>query len=261
MLNQTEINIANNPSFHNIFIDDDGSGFPPIVFVHSLAGNSQQWSHQLAHFRKTRRAIAFDFRGHGQSLAPETNDYTMEALAQDIYVVVKQLKIEKFILVGHSLGGGVAISFADKYPQHVMGLFLVDPPGDSTQMPREDVKNYIETMESEAYSDFIEGYWNHILTGSSESIRAQVLQDLRNTPKTTVVKIFKELFRYNPVEALNHFSGPTMAVVNPSIETPFSLHKMIPHLNHAVMTETGHWLHLDKPIEFNQILDDFVSSL
>ena len=50
----------------NIFVDDGGAGSVSVVFVHSLAGNTQQWSAQLNHIRTTRRAIALDLRGHGR---------------------------------------------------------------------------------------------------------------------------------------------------------------------------------------------------
>ncbi|MEW5870748.1 MAG: alpha/beta fold hydrolase [Chloroflexota bacterium] len=73
-----------------IFVDDAGSGSVPVIFVHSLAGNTQQWCAQLDHLRETRRAIAFDLRGHGQSAAPANGDYAIEAMAQDIRTVVDQ---------------------------------------------------------------------------------------------------------------------------------------------------------------------------
>ncbi|MHA1964047.1 MAG: alpha/beta fold hydrolase, partial [Candidatus Thorarchaeota archaeon] len=124
----------------NIYIDDGGDGSLPVVFVHSLAGNTQQWSAQLRHIRTTRRGIALDLRGHGQSSSPENDDYAIDSMAQDIQMVIDQLGIQRFILVGHSLGGSVAVAYAGAYPQRVAGLLLVDPSGDSTQMPVEEVQ-------------------------------------------------------------------------------------------------------------------------
>ena len=65
----------------SIYIDDGGDGSLSVVFVHSLAGNTQQWSAQLSHIRTTRRAIALDLRGHGQSLPPADGDYAIESIA------------------------------------------------------------------------------------------------------------------------------------------------------------------------------------
>ena len=124
----------------NIFVDDGGAGSVPVVFIHSLAGNTQQWSAQLNHIRTTRRAIALDLRGHGQSLPPANGDYAIDSMAQDIQMAIDQLGVERFILVGHSMGGSVAGAYAGAYPERVAGLLLVDPSGDSTQMPVEEVQ-------------------------------------------------------------------------------------------------------------------------
>ena len=246
----------------NIFFDDGGVGSTPVVFVHSLAGNTQQWSAQLNHIRATRRAVALDLRGHGESSLPANGNYAISALAQDVHTVVNQLDITKFILVGHSMGGSVAVAYAGAYPQQVAGLLLVDPSGDSTQMPVEEVEQYIGTMMSDAYASFIEGYWHHILMGATDTTRAKVVQDLRNTPKETVVGISKSLFNFNPIPTLNQYRGPKLSVITPLNDTPFGLHKLVSDLPHIMIdTGTGHWLHMDKPAAFNQILDDFLASI
>ena len=245
----------------NIYIDDGGDGSLPVVFVHSLAGNTQQWSAQLNHIRTTRRAIALDLRGHGQSSSPENDDYSIDSMAQDVQTVVDQLGIERFILVGHSMGGSVAGAYAGVYPERVAGLLLVDPSGDSTQMPVEEVQQYLGALESEAYANVVEGYWSQILAGSADTTETKVMQDLRDTSKATVVGVFKELFKYNPVPALERYDGPKLSVITSVNETPFSVHNLVSDLPHKKITGTGHWLQLDKPEEFNRIMDVFFTSI
>ncbi|MBN2004916.1 MAG: alpha/beta hydrolase [Anaerolineae bacterium] len=245
----------------NIYIDDGGDGALPVVFVHALAGNTRQWSAQLSHVRTTRRAVALDLRGHGQSSSPKNGDYAIESMAQDIQTVVDQLGIGRFILVGHSMGGSVAGAYAGVYPERVAGLLLVDPSADSTQMPIEEVQQYMGALESEAYSSVIEGYWSQLLAGSVETTEAKVMQDLRDTSKATAVGVFKELFKYNPVPALERYDGPKLSVVTALNETSFSLHKLVSNLPHKMITGTGHWLQLDKPEEFNRTMDDFLTSI
>ena len=249
----------------NIFIDDGGEGSVPLIFIHSLAGNTQQWSAQLDHIRttgqKARRAIALDLRGHGQSLPPANDEYTIDSMAEDVQKAVEQLGIERFILVGHSLGGSVAGAYAGAHPERVAGLLLVDPSGDSTQMPVEEVQQYLGALESEAYPDVIEGYWRQILAGSAETTETKVMQDLHETSRTTVVGVFKALFQYNPVPALERYDGPKLSVITAHNETPFSLHNLVSDLPHQAIIGTGHWLQLDKPEEFNQIMDNFLNAI
>lgn len=245
----------------SIFVDDGGTGSVPVVFIHSLAGNTQQWSAQLNHIRTTRRAIALDLRGHGQSATPANGDYAIDSMAQDIWTAVDQLGVEKFILVGHSMGGSVAGAYAGAHPEQVAGLLLADPSGDSTQMPVEEVHQYLGALESEAYSNVVEGYWRQILIGSAEATEVKVMQDLRNTSRVTVVGVFRELFEYNPVPALKRFDGPKLSIITSHNETPFGVHNLVSDLPHQMITGTGHWLQLDKPEEFNRIMDDFLTSI
>jgi pimeloyl-ACP methyl ester carboxylesterase len=182
-------------------------------------------------------------------------------MAQDVQTVIDQLGIQRFILVGHSMGGSVAVAYAGAYPQRVTGLFLVDPSGDSTQMPVEEIQQYLGALESDAYSNVVEGYWNQILAGSTETTEAKVMQDLRDTSKATVVGIFKELFKYNPVPALERYNGPKLSVITALNETPYSLHRLVSDPPHEMITGTGHWLQLDKPEEFNRIMDEFLTSI
>lgn len=245
----------------NIFHDDGGSGGLPVVFVHSLAGNTQQWAAQLDHVRETRRGVALDLRGHGRSSSPSNDDYAIDSLAQDVHTVVEQLDLKSFVLVGHSLGGSVAAAYAGTYPDHVAGLLLVDPTGDSTQIPVEQVQSFIGALESEAYAQTIEGYWQRILTGSTAATEASVMETLRQTPKAAVVGALKAPYSYNPIPALERYHGPKLSVITPLNETPFSLHNLVPNLPHVLITGTGHWLHMDKPDQFNRILDDFLVRL
>lgn len=260
MNTQHVINMSETSYVGNIFIDDGGTGELPIIFIHSLAGNMQQWSAQIDHVRKTRRAIALDLRGHGQSKPNANGEFTIDLLVADVHAVVNELGLQKFILVGHSMGGSVAVAYAGAYPEHVAGLLLVDPSGDSTQIPEGEIRPFIDAMRSEAYQSVVEGYWQQILTGATATTQTKVMQDLRNTPKETVVELLTALFGYHPVPALNRFHGPKLSIITPITDIPIGLHNLVSDLPHVMVTGTGHWLHMDKPEHFNQILDDFLAS-
>jgi pimeloyl-ACP methyl ester carboxylesterase len=241
----------------SLHVDDGGSGDFPVVFVHAFGGNTIHWAAQLEHLRKTRRALALDLRGHGLSQPPAAGDYRMESMAGDIDAVVNNIGLPKFILAGHSMGGSVAIAYAGLHPQGVAGLLLVDT-GDSRQIPEGQKQQYIMALESDAYADVMEDYFNQILAGSAPGVREKIMQDIRGMREETAVSLLKEVLRYDPVPALGRYHGPRLAVVTPLNETPSSLHNLVPDLPHVVVTGTGHWIQLDKPDEFNRILDEFL---
>jgi pimeloyl-ACP methyl ester carboxylesterase len=242
----------------SLYADDGGTGDLPVVFLHSLAGNASQWSAQLEHLRSHRRAVALEWRGHGRSGVPSGGDYDVPAMAADVEAAVNRLGIERFVLVAHSGGAVVALEYAGDHPERVAGLLLVDPSGDARQVPAEQMEPFLAALASEAYASVIEEYWRSILEGSDPTVQTRILADLAATPKETVVGVFEALRYYDPLPALQRYRGPALSVVTPLNETPFSLHNLHPDLPHTTITGTGHWLHVDRPGEFNRILDDFI---
>ena len=236
--------------------DDGGSG-EPIVLVHSLAGNTRHWSGQLEHLRKTRRAVALDLRGHGKSEAPANGEYSMEAQAADVGAVADALGLERFALVGHSMGAGIALAYAGAHPERVTHLLLADPIGDGTQTPEAEVRPFLEALASPAYAETIEEYWSST-AGSDGAVLERLLRDLRQTPRETVLQGLHAVMAFDPKPALAGFRGPILAVITPANDFAYSMHRLGPGLPHRVITGTGHWLQIERPEEFNGILDRFL---
>jgi len=233
----------------------------PVVFLHSLAGSTSHWSSQLNHARTERRAVAIDLRGHGGSKPPLDGDYSLAAMARDVEAVVDGLSIEQFVLVGHSMGGTVAIEYTGRHDKRVAGLLLVDVAGNPGQFPPEQVSQFLESLESDSYQTFVQDYWKQILVGSTREVRDAVMKGLRNTRKETVVSAFKEALSYNPLPALGRYTGPRLSVITPLNDTPFSLHRVLPDFPFLMITGTSHWLHMDRPDHFNRVLDEFLDQV
>ncbi len=245
----------------SLAVDDGGSGGVPVVFVHSLAGNTGQWRAQLDHLRPRRRAIALDLRGHGASDPPRDGDYTLHAMAGDVAAVVDTLGLARFVLVGHSFGGDVAMTYAARHPDRIAGLLLVDPDGDPSGIPAAAWDGLIGALESDAYRRTIEAHWATINQNADSAVRERVLADLRATPPEAVVAAFKSMRRFDPRAALQAYRGPATSVVSDLNNAPFSLHNVIPELETVRVHGTGHWLQMDKPDEFNRLLDTFLADV
>lgn len=244
-----------------LMVDDDGSGDLPVLFVHSLCGNSTYWSAQLEHLRHTRQAVAFDLRGHGRSQAPADNDYSLDSLATDIDAVVDCIGLDRFVLVGHSIGGSVALHYAGLRPQRVAGLLLLDATADVRQLPLELKRKFITALESEDCHRFFENFWEHFLAGSSSRTREIVLADLHKAPRELIAGMIGSVLKFNPLPPLASYKGPKCAVAIPTNDTPLSLHNLVPDLPHVTITGTGHWLQMDIPAEFNRVLNGFLDTV
>ena len=239
-----------------IAVDDGGRGSLPVVLVHSLAGNSTHWAAQLEHLRRDRRAVALDIRGHGRSEPPKDGDYTIAGMAGDVAAVVDTLGLDRFVLMGHSMGGGVALVYAGAHPDRVAGLFLVDPIGDGKQIRPAEAKAYLGGFETN-YDSTSQGYWTTV-AGPDSAIRKRLLADLQATPREAVVQVLRDLMQFDPDPALARYSGPKLSVVTPHNDMPSSLHRLGKGFPHRMVEGTGHWIQLDKPDEFNRLLDEFL---
>jgi pimeloyl-ACP methyl ester carboxylesterase len=245
-------------------VDDGGppgerGGALPVVFVHSIAGNSTHWAKQLEHLRQNRRAVVLDLRGHGRSEPPENGDYSIAGMASDVAAVLDTLGLDRVVLVGHSMGGGVALTYAGANPHRVAGLVLVDPIGDGKQVPPGEAKAFLSGFESD-YDGTSRKYWTEI-AGPDSTIRDRLLADLRATPRDAVVQGLRSVMQFNPQPALARYDGPKLSIVTPYNDQPLSLHRLGKGFPHRMMQGTGHWIQLDEPEVFNRILDEFLKTV
>jgi len=241
-----------------IYVDDGGGteGLP-VLFLHSFGGDSGHWASQLSHLRHHRRALAMDLRGHGKSAAPRNGDYSVPAMAKDIDAVIDALKLKRVVLVGHSMGGAAAIAYAGAHPGRVAGLVLVGAPG---RMPLEQSRPIVQAIEA-SYDETMKGYWEKLVTGAQPHVRTQILSQMESVPPEASLAIVKALFQYDPLPALDRYPGPKLVIFTPQGDTPNDLQNLRPQVLRRSMEGTSHWPHLDRPAEFNQVLDEFLAQL
>jgi pimeloyl-ACP methyl ester carboxylesterase len=242
-----------------LYVKDEGAGETPIVFLHSFGGSSSHWKDQLQHLRENYRVIAFDFRGHGRSDSPGDNDYSAESLAADLAAVVDNLNLEDFVLAGHSMGGAAAIAYAGKNPQKISGLVLTGTPGKSSP---EQSKQIIASLESDAYEKVMADYTKQLLTHAKPEVDISVKKGINKLSKETTLNIVKAMFQFDPLPALHRYKGPTLIIATArEDQQPTALHHQVPGVEKKIIDGTSHWIQMDKPQEFNGLLDDFLRTI
>lgn len=102
-----------------------GSAEPTIVFVHGWLGDHELWRRQVEEFSADHRVARLDLAGHGKSTTART-DFTMQAFAADVVAVCDAVHAQRIVLVGHSMGGPVAVEAAEKLGGRVAGIIAVD---------------------------------------------------------------------------------------------------------------------------------------
>jgi pimeloyl-ACP methyl ester carboxylesterase len=112
------------------YIELNPSGKKDVLFIHGLGSNLKFWRYQVDVFKdRGYRVLALDLPGYGKSDKPGSFSYTMEALADVVKEFIKALKIHKPVVVGHSMGGHIALSLAIRYPKVPGSLVLTSPAG------------------------------------------------------------------------------------------------------------------------------------
>jgi esterase len=99
---------------------------PPLVAIHGLGDNAESWDEVAAVLGEKYRVLALDQRGHGGSA--RTGIYSFELMCEDLLLFANAMELERFTLIGHSMGGQVSYLFAEAYPTRLDRLVLEDTP-------------------------------------------------------------------------------------------------------------------------------------
>ena len=132
---------------------DQGKG-TAIVFLHGFLENQKMWEAFVPELSKKYRIITIDLLGHGNS---ESLGYvhSMEDNADVVYAVLAELRIRKAALVGHSMGGYVALAFAELYPEAVKGLVLLNSTSRADSEERKANRDRAIKAVKQNYSNFV----------------------------------------------------------------------------------------------------------
>ncbi|MFP5333306.1 MAG: alpha/beta fold hydrolase, partial [Acidimicrobiia bacterium] len=108
---------------HDLWLVDSGNG-PTVLLIHGLLGSHRNWLHLVDRLDDRHRVLAPDLFGHGASAKP-MGDYSLGAHAATLRDLLDRLNVDRVSLVGHSLGGGIAMQFCYLFPERVDRLVLV----------------------------------------------------------------------------------------------------------------------------------------
>lgn len=111
-----------------IAVHDVGKGERTIVMIHGLGSSMPAWTKNIAALARDHRVVTIDLPGYGKS-SKSNYEYTMHFFAKVVHGVVRELNLSRVVLVGHSMGGQIAMTYALDYPDAVEALVLTSPAG------------------------------------------------------------------------------------------------------------------------------------
>lgn len=245
-----------------IHYKESGNGSTTILFVHGWLGNTEWWAAQQENFKNKFHVIQIDLAGHGKSDASR-QDWTSAGYADDIKAVADAAGSQEIILVGHSMSGAYVLEASLKIPQ-VKGLILIDT-----------LKNLDETFTEEQTEEVLSLYKSdfkhtveHLLPQylfveqtppevkerlqyeflqNEPELAINVLRPLYKTDFRTIAKLVQV-----PVIAINSDASPTDLENN---------RKYLKNYHYVTIEGVGHYPMLEKPDEFNTIIDGVIKKL
>jgi pimeloyl-ACP methyl ester carboxylesterase len=259
-----------------LYYEDHGSG-APIIFVHEFAGDVRSWAPQIHGLSRRFRCIAFNARGYPPSSVPEMeSDYGYEKAVDDVRIVMDTCKLDSAHIVGLSMGGYAAMSFAITHPARTRSAVIAaagsgsDPEGrpayleESAQLADrleqlgmvEGIAKYAHSPSREplkekdplGFAEFLRNFSEHSAKGSARTLRGFQIG------RPTIYSWDSELKRMQ-VPALIIVGDRDAACVRPS----FFLRNRLPNSRLAVMPNTGHCANLEEPAIFNHFVEELVS--
>ena len=256
----------------HLFSEEAGTG-PPIIFVHAYPVGRTMWGPQVAHFQQGYRAIAYDCRGFGESDAPLAPDeYSQPRSVEDLRGLLRGLGIRQAAVVGLSMGGNIALHFALNYPAQVAGVVICDTGAgsDDPLQFRAVTDGWARTAETGGVEGFAAAILEHPVwagyaaRGPAEAaamrkmITAHPPRSMAHTARGTLgqrppIFALEERLRTLAVPSLIVVGERDLACIAPSQ----FLADRIPDAQLNVMEGCGHFNNLERPAEFNRILEAF----
>jgi pimeloyl-ACP methyl ester carboxylesterase len=242
---------------------DLGSGPDPIVLIHGWACDHTFMQPQLEYLRQSHRVLAIDLCGHGQSYAPE-HKYTLTQFAGDIQWLCTTLNLPPVIVVGHSMGGEVALELAGTHPHIVSAICLID----SVLFPSQSFRTQLQLVESELiganYLAALEQLAESLFIETDDPVRkAELISRMRRTAQNVATASFRaHLLDYNFAAAANACKVPTayIAATRPLADLD-KFRQHCPQVMTGQVFGSGHFSPLEVPEQVNSMLDRYLGIL
>jgi esterase len=159
---------------------------PPVLFLHGRSLTAHTWDLVSLALRPRYRCLALDLRGHGDSSWSPEADYTLDAHCADLEGVVEQLGLERFILVGMSLGGAISLTYAGRHADRLAALVLVDVGPDTHRAGSRRISDFVAgPRELDSVEQFVERAMAFNPRRRPELLRRSLFHNLRQTPSGT----------------------------------------------------------------------------
>jgi pimeloyl-ACP methyl ester carboxylesterase len=244
-----------------------GRGEPLVVLIHGWSCDANYWRAQIDDLKGTYTVVAVNLAGHGAS-GRNRSRWTIGAFGADVAAVLANLPEGKVVLVGHSMGGPVALEAARLIPDRVAGVIGVDAFDDIGATRSAADREFADSLIARLNADYIGATREFVTTrlfpkDADAALVRRVADDMALAPPEVAVPSLRALFDYDYGPALAALRAPIVDIES-DIRGPVDLariRRVVPDFRAEIMPGRGHFPMLEDPQGFNQRLREAISSL
>jgi pimeloyl-ACP methyl ester carboxylesterase len=243
---------------------DSGEG-NTIVLLHGYLENISMWDFCISEMTKNNRVIAIDLLGHGKS---ECLGYihTMEDQADMVFALLKELKIKKASFIGHSMGGYIALAFAEIYPKNLKSLVLMNSTSYEDSLERKVNRDRAIKMVKKDYTSFVRLSIANLfseenrnkLTSEIEAVKTEALK----TPLQGIIAALEGMkVRKERQMVLQSLKIPTLLILSkkdPVLDYEENKKQIISTNIELASLPDGHMSHIENKTQLKKIILDFL---
>ena len=249
----------------DIFIDDNGNGYP-FVFVHGFLGSSEMWQYQKGYFKKNYRIISPALPGFGESYKAQSLS-SINDMAKFVINIIEQKNINKFHLIGHSMGGMIVQEIA-KIAGDKVDKLICFATSSIGEIPGrfETMDESILRLENEGIKKFIDripAKW--FVKGHGDKEYYLCEKAAKNVSEETANNALNAMKNWNGFSNLQNIKNKTLIIwgdkdVSYNYEQVETLNKNIPNSELKVINGCCHNAHLEEPEKVNKIIEEFLNN-
>jgi pimeloyl-ACP methyl ester carboxylesterase len=242
-----------------------GSGEPAIVLIHGWSCDSNYWREQVPELKKKYTVVAVDLAGHGGTDG-NRNEWTMERYGQDVATALATVPNQKLILVGHSMGGPVALEATRKLGARVIGIIGVDTFKEigAPAPTQAQIDAFVKPLEADFIGATRKLITEHFFTKDADPQLVQkIAYDMSLSPPRVAIPSIRGLFAMDFPAVLKDINVPIVAIES-DLGGPVNearIKKVIPAFHAVTIPDSGHFLMMDDAARFNPVLEAEIQQL
>lgn len=257
----------------SIYYEIAGAG-QPIVFIHAGVADSRQWNNEFNFFASKYQVIRYDLRGYGKS-EPAEGEYNY---LKELALLLDHLKLDQpVVLIGCSMGGGLALDFAVEHPGRIAALILVDaaPSGLEFDVPQPEKFKLVDAAEEAGDLDLVAELETQIWFDGdrdTDTVNQEMRELAYNMNRLALANDALELGTRLPntksstIDRLGEMNMPVLAIVGaqdiPYMHAAFDfMAGTISGLSAVKIDDAAHLPNMDQPVEFRKVVSQFLGSL